>query len=54
MKVLTIVKNDRITGVEYGMVEIGERIEKQHYANKYKSFQNQFKKTQRIVRTKQK
>ena len=26
MKVLTIIKNDRITGVEYGMVEVPDKI----------------------------
>ena len=38
MKVLTIVKNDRVTGVEYGMVEIGEPVSLVH-TKKYNEIQ---------------
>ena len=44
MKVLTIVKNDHVTGVEYGMVEIGEpvssiQIRKYNEIKKHKNIQ---------------
>ena len=54
MKVLTIVKNDHVTGVEYGMVEIGETVTEHKYATNYTIAKNQFKKTQQRLRTKQK
>jgi len=38
-KILSIVKNDRITGIEYGMIEIGGPVSSIH-SKKYQQIQN--------------
>lgn len=49
MKVLTIIKNDRITGVEYGMVELSDKNVRN--MNKTKSVQQY---TQATIRNRMK
>ena len=44
MKILTIVKNDRITGVEYGVIEIPDKEDKIQIA-----YNNMQKKSKQIL-----
>ena len=54
MKIITIVEDNHVVGVTYGVVEVGENIQTIKHNTKYTALQNQIKKQQRILRTKQK
>jgi hypothetical protein len=54
MKIVTIINNNRITGVEYGVVEIGDNIQIKRHQSQYKMIKNQIRQRQRVLRIRQK
>ena len=54
MKVLTIIENNRITGVVYGNVEVEENVQTIKHCTKYTALQNQIRKQQYLSRTRHK
>ena len=54
MKIVTIVEDNHVVGVTYGVVEVDENIQTIKHNTKYKAIQNQIKTQQRMLRTRQK
>ena len=54
MKVVTIIEDNRIVGITYGVVDIDEKAQTIKHNTQYNTLKNQFRAQQRILRTKQK
>ena len=54
MKIITIVEDNHVVGVTYGVVEVGENIKTIEHNTKYTAFKKQIKNQQRVLRTRQK
>lgn len=54
MKIVTIVEDNHVVGVTYGVIEIGENVQTIKHCTKYTALQNQIRKQKRILRTRQK
>ena len=54
MKIVTIIEDNHVVGVTYGVVEIDEKVQTIKHNTKYTALQNQIRKQQHILRTKQK
>lgn len=54
MKTVTIVEDNHVVGVTYGVVEIPDQVQTIKHNKKYTALQKQIRKQQHILRTRQK